>query len=89
MSIYLYLCIKSRSCNETLDAWIVGIQCNAPESLSDRCSANKAGRSRVISYHSRDIRVACLQFCNHYKDDGQGHVLYHDLEVYPVCFVKS
>jgi hypothetical protein len=47
------------------------------------------GRSRVISYHSRDIGVACLLFCNHYKDDGQGHVQYHDLEVYPVCFVKS
>jgi hypothetical protein len=40
ISIYLYLCIKSRSCNETLDAWILGIQCNAPESLSFRCSAN-------------------------------------------------
>jgi hypothetical protein len=89
MSIYLYLCIKSRSCNETLDAWILGIQCNAPESLSDRCSANKAGGSRVISCHSRDLGVACLQLCNHYKDDGQGHVLCHDLEIYPVCFVKS
>jgi hypothetical protein len=89
MSIYLYLCIKSRSCTETLDAWILGIQCDAPESLSDRCYANKAGRSRVISCHSRDIGVACLQSCNHYKDDGQGHVLCHDLEVYPVCFVKS
>jgi hypothetical protein len=89
MSIYLYLCIKSRSCNETLDAWILGIQCNASESLSDRCSANKAGRSWVISCHSRDIGIACLQFCNHYKDDGQGHVLYHDLKVYPVCLDKS
>jgi hypothetical protein len=43
----------------------------------------------VISCHSRGIGVACLHFCNHYKDDGQGHVLYHDLEVYPVCFDKS
>jgi hypothetical protein len=43
----------------------------------------------VISCHSRDIGVACLQFCNHYKDDGQGHVLYHDLKFYPVCFDKS
>jgi hypothetical protein len=89
MSIYLYLWIKSRSCNETLDAWILGIQCDAPESLSDRCSANKTGRSRAISCYSRDIGVACLQFCNHYKDDGQGHVLCHDLKVYPVYFVKS
>jgi hypothetical protein len=89
MSIYLYLCVKSRSCTETLDAWILGIQCDAPESLSDRCYANKADRSRVISYHSRDIGVACLHFYSHYKDDGQGHVLYHDLKFYPVCFVKS
>jgi hypothetical protein len=42
---------------------------------------NRAGKSRLISYHSRDIGVACLQFCNHYKDDGQGHVLYHDMKV--------
>jgi hypothetical protein len=88
ISIYLYLCIKSRNCNETLDAWIAGTQCIVPESLSDRCTANRAGRSRVISCHSRDIGVACLLFCNHYKDDGQGHVLYHDLRFYPVCFVK-
>jgi hypothetical protein len=40
---------------------------------------NRTGKSRVISCHSRDIGVACLQFCNHYKDNGQGHVLYHDL----------
>jgi hypothetical protein len=89
MSIYLYLCIKSRNCNETLDAWILEIQCNAPESLSDRCSANGAGKSRVISCHSRDIGIACLPFCRHYKDDGQGHVLYHDLKFYPVCLVKK
>jgi hypothetical protein len=50
---------------------------------------NRTGKSRVISCHSRDIGVACLQFCNNYKDDGQGHVLYHDLEVYPVYFDKS
>jgi hypothetical protein len=89
ISIYIISCIKSRSCNETLDAWILGIQCIVPESLSDRCSANRTGRSRVISCHSRDIGVACLHFCNHYKDDGQGHVLHHDLKFYPVCFVKS
>jgi hypothetical protein len=89
MSIYIISCIKSRNWSETLDAWILGIQCNAPESLSDSCSANRTGRSRVISCHSRDIGVACLHSCNHYKDDGQGHVLYHDLEVYPVCFDKS
>jgi hypothetical protein len=33
----------------------------------------------VISCHSLDIGVACFLFRNHYKDDGQGHVLYHDL----------
>jgi hypothetical protein len=42
---------------------------------------NRTGRSRVISCHSRDIRVACLQFGNLYKDDGQSHVLYHDLKI--------
>jgi hypothetical protein len=50
---------------------------------------NRSGKSRVISYHSRDIGVACLQFSNHYKDDGQGQVLYHDLKCYPVYFVKK
>jgi hypothetical protein len=50
---------------------------------------NRAGKSRVISCHSRDIGVACFLSCNHYKDDGQGHVLYHDLKVYLVYFVKS
>jgi hypothetical protein len=49
----------------------------------------RAGKSRVISCHSRDIGVACLQFGNHYKDDGQGHVLYHDLKIYPVYFDKN
>jgi hypothetical protein len=63
--------------------------CIVPESISSRCSTNRTGRSRVISYHSRDIGVACLLFCNHYNDNGQGHVQYHDLEVYPVYFDKS
>jgi hypothetical protein len=43
----------------------------------------------VISYHSRDIGVECLLFYNHYKDDGWGHVQYHDSEGYPVCVDKS
>jgi hypothetical protein len=70
--LYLYIisCIKSRSWNEILDARKLGIQCIVPESLSDRCSANRTGRSRVISCHSCDIGVACLLFCNHYKDNG-------------------
>jgi hypothetical protein len=59
------------------------------ESISNRCSANRTGRSRVISSHSRDIRIECLLLCNHYKDDGRGHVQYHDLEGYPVCVDKS
>jgi hypothetical protein len=63
--------------------------CIMPESLSNRCSANRTGRSRVISYHSRDIGVECLLFCNHYKDDGPGHVRYPDLKGYPVCVDKS
>jgi hypothetical protein len=63
--------------------------CIVPESVSNRCSANRTGRSRVISYHSRDIGVECLLFCNHNKDDGRGHVQYHDLEDYPVCVDKS
>jgi hypothetical protein len=64
-------------------------QCTVPESLSCRYSANRTGRSRVISYHSRDIGVECLLFCNYYKDNGQGHMRYHDLKVYPVYFDKS
>jgi hypothetical protein len=28
----------------------------------------------VISCHSRDIGIECLLLCNHYKDDGRGHV---------------
>jgi hypothetical protein len=49
---------------------------------------NRTGRSRVISCHSRDIGIECLLFCNHYKDNGQGHVRYHDLEVYPIYLIK-
>jgi hypothetical protein len=66
-----------------------GNLCIVPESLSHKCSANRTGRSRVISCHSRDIGVECLLFCNHYKDHGRGHVQYRDLEVYPVCVDKS
>jgi hypothetical protein len=63
--------------------------CIVPESISSRCSANRTSRSRVIFCHSRDIGVACLPFCNHYKDDGRGHVQYHDSEGYPVSVDKS
>jgi hypothetical protein len=63
--------------------------CIVPESLSNRCSANRTGRSRVISCHSRDIGVECLLFWNHYKDDGRGHVQYHDLKGYPIYVDKS
>jgi hypothetical protein len=55
------------------------------ESLSSKCSANRTGRSRVISCHSHDIGVDCLLFYNHYKDHEQGYVQYHSLEWYPVC----
>jgi hypothetical protein len=44
--------------------------CIAPELISNRCSANRTGRSRVISCHSRDIGIAMFTSCNHYKDDG-------------------
>jgi hypothetical protein len=54
------------------------------ESLPNRCSGNRTGRSRVISCHSRDIGVDCLPFCNHYKDNGWGYVRYHDLREYPI-----
>jgi hypothetical protein len=54
--------------------------CIAPESISNRCSANRTGRSRVISCHSRDIGIGSLQFCHHYKDDGRGYVQYHGKE---------
>jgi hypothetical protein len=60
-----------------------------PESISNRCSANRTSRSRVISCHSRDIGIECLLFHNHYKDDRRGHVQYHDLEDYPICVDKS
>jgi hypothetical protein len=63
--------------------------CIEPESLSNRRFANRTGRSRVISCHLRDIGIECLLFCNHYKDDGRGHVRYHDLKGYPVCIDKS
>jgi hypothetical protein len=63
--------------------------CIVPMSLSNRCSANRTGRSRVISCHSGDIGIECLLLCNHYKDDGRGHVQYHDLEGYPICVDKS
>jgi hypothetical protein len=33
--------------------------CIVPESLSNRCSTNKTGRSQVISCHSRDIGIEC------------------------------
>jgi hypothetical protein len=63
--------------------------CSVPESLSTRCSANRTGRSRVISCHSCDIGVECLLFCNHYKDDGRGHAQYHDLKGYLIYVDKS
>jgi hypothetical protein len=88
-SIIIISCIKSRSCNETLDAWILGSNVLYLSPYRLDALLNRAGRSRVISCHSRDIGVTCLHFRSHYKDDGQGHVLYHDLEVYPVCFDKS
>jgi hypothetical protein len=31
--------------------------CIEPESISNRCFANRTGRSRVISCHSRDIGI--------------------------------
>jgi hypothetical protein len=62
--------------------------CIVSESLSNRYSANRIGRSRMISCHSRNIGVECLLFCNHYKDDGRGHVQYYDLKGYPVCVDK-
>jgi hypothetical protein len=62
--------------------------CNVSESLPSRCSANRTGRSRVISCHSRDIGVDCLLFCNHYKDDGRGHVRIMTREVTPSMLIK-
>jgi hypothetical protein len=74
--LYLYIlsCIKFRSWNGNLDAWILGTYVLCLSSYPNRCSANRTGRSRVISCHSRDIRVECLPFRNHYKDHGRGHV---------------
>jgi hypothetical protein len=64
--------------------------CIVPESISNRCFANKTDRSRVISCHSRDIGIEYLLFYNHYKDDGWGHVQNHDLKKgYPICVDKS
>jgi hypothetical protein len=63
--------------------------CIVPESLLNRCSANRTGRSRVISCHLRDIGVECLLFYNHYKVDGRGHVQYHDLKGYPIRVDKN
>jgi hypothetical protein len=63
--------------------------CIEPESLSNRCFANRTGKSRVISCHSRDIGIECLLFRNHYMDDGRGHVQCHNLKGYPVCVDKS
>jgi hypothetical protein len=62
--------------------------CIVPESLSTRCFANRTGRSRVISCHSRDIGVECLLFYSHYKDHGRDHVQYHDSEGYFVYVDK-
>jgi hypothetical protein len=50
---------------------------------------NRTGKSRVIFCHSRDIGIACLQFRNHYKDDGQSHVLYHDLKITLSVLIKA
>jgi hypothetical protein len=49
---------------------------------------NRTGKSWVIACHSRDIGVACLPFCNHYKDDRQGHMLYHDLRITLSVLIK-
>jgi hypothetical protein len=44
--------------------------CTVPESLSHRCSANRTGRSRVISCHSRDIGVETLYLLLNKRDVG-------------------
>jgi hypothetical protein len=62
MSICLYLCIKSRNCNETLDAWILGIQCIVPESLSDRCSANRTGSVTVRVLVMLDLYFVSVKY---------------------------
>jgi hypothetical protein len=64
-AIYIYLCIL---CIKFLGiAWNPRCinprnQCIALEVISTRCSANRAGRSRVISCHSRDIGVVMITF---------------------------
>jgi hypothetical protein len=63
--------------------------CIVPEFLSNRCSANRIGRSRVISCRSRYIGVECVLFYNYYKENGRGHVQYHDMNGYPVCINKG
>jgi hypothetical protein len=62
--------------------------CNVSKSWMSTCSANKTGRSRVISCHSRDIGVDCLLFCNHCKDHKWNYVEYHDLEWYPSVLIN-
>jgi hypothetical protein len=62
--------------------------CNVFESLSSRYPANRTGRSRVISCHSRDIGVDCLLFCTHYKDRGRGYVQYHGLKWYQYLLIN-
>jgi hypothetical protein len=37
----------------------------------------------------RKYGMRCLLSCNHYKDDGQGRVQYHDLKGYAVCVDKN
>jgi hypothetical protein len=67
---------------------ILGIQCIVPSPYHLDALLKRTGKSRVISCHSHDLGVACLLFCNHYKDDGQGHVLYHDLRITLSVLIK-
>jgi hypothetical protein len=62
--------------------------CIEPGSLSNRCFANRTGRSRVISCHSRDIGVECLLFCNHYKDDRRVMCSIMTWKVTPSVLIK-
>jgi hypothetical protein len=55
---------------KTLDALILGTNVLNLSPYRLDALLNRADKSRVISCHSRDIGVACLHFCNHYKDDG-------------------
>jgi hypothetical protein len=41
--------------------------CIVPEAISNRCSANRTGRSRVISCHSRDIGKCVVVVAKHLK----------------------